>query len=195
MVMRTEEADREVEGGEPLTKLTLSQDQVRAMASSVRQRIVAVLFSQGQSSISEIAEALERRPDSLYHHVRVLLGVGLIRQTGERVAGRNHEALYETVAGQFAADLETQDPQYMAEFSRMMRSVLADGASHHAQAFTQPETRARVLFETANVRLGEEQVEQFNRELRDLVHRVKGAAEPDAGRHLFVFLSTPIGKT
>jgi hypothetical protein len=72
-------------------------DQLRALASTVRQDIVDTLQALGGASVPELARHLSREPDSLYFHVRALLKVGLlVRLPDDRVQGGRREAMYAT---------------------------------------------------------------------------------------------------
>lgn len=171
----------------------LTLEQMRVMSSPVRQRIIAAVYARGDCSIAEIAESMERKADTLYHHVRLMVKAGLLQKVGERVAGKNREAVYGPVAPMFAPDRATSDPAYLAEFARMIRNNLATAAANHARAYADLKQRNSVLFETANVRLTSEQVEELNAELRKFFEKVKAESNPDGQRHFYVFLSTPVG--
>lgn len=72
-------------------------DQLRALASTVRQDIVDTVQALGRASVPELARHLSREPDALYYHVRALLKVGLlVRLPADRVRGGRSEALYAT---------------------------------------------------------------------------------------------------
>ncbi len=72
-------------------------DQLRALASTVRQDIVDTVQALGRASVPELARHLSREPDALYYHVRALLEVGLlVRLPEDRVQGGRSEALYAT---------------------------------------------------------------------------------------------------
>lgn len=73
-------------------------DQLRALASPVREEIVARLSVLGPSSIGDVARALGRKPQALYPHFRKLVAVGLVERCGERPTARRPEALYRTPA-------------------------------------------------------------------------------------------------
>lgn len=70
-------------------------DQIKALVAPTRQEIVDALEIVGPAPVAAIAAVLGRAPDSLYHHIRVLLRVGLVRQVDTRVRGRTREAVYD----------------------------------------------------------------------------------------------------
>ncbi len=176
-------------------KHVLTREQMRIYASPVRQRIIASLMARGHGSILEIASDMGRRPDTLYHHVRLLLKHGMIIKTGERIAGKNREAVYGPVARQFAADATSTDAAYQLEYARLVRNVLADVSAHYARAYQIKSGRPRLLFETANVRLRDDQIAELNESIARIILQAKETADGEGGRHLFAFVSTPVGKT
>ena len=64
----------------------------------------------GGASIAEIARAMGRRPDSLYHHVRLLAKYGLLVEAGTRKAGKRDETLYRPVAQTIAMPCDPSKP-------------------------------------------------------------------------------------
>lgn len=70
-------------------------DQIRALVAPTRQEIVDALEIVGPAPVSAIAAVLGRAPDSLYHHIRVLVRVGLVRRVDTRVRGRTRGAVYD----------------------------------------------------------------------------------------------------
>ena len=71
-------------------------DQLRALASPIRDEIVARLSNLGPASIGDVARSLGRKPQALYPHFELLQRVGLVRRSGERADGGRPKALYET---------------------------------------------------------------------------------------------------
>lgn len=72
-------------------------DQLRALASTVRQDIIDTVQALGSASVPELARHLSREPDALYYHVRALLKVGLlVRLPADRIQGGRREAMYAT---------------------------------------------------------------------------------------------------
>ena len=56
--------------------------ELEALRSTVRQGLIAVLEREGPLTVREMAAHLERTPESLYHHVRVLEEAGLLLDQG-----------------------------------------------------------------------------------------------------------------
>lgn len=69
--------------------------QIRALAAPARQEIVDALETAGASSVAAIAALLGRPADALYHHLRRLVRVGLVRETGRARQGRHVFARYD----------------------------------------------------------------------------------------------------
>lgn len=64
--------------------------QIAALASSTRQSIVDLVQSAGPLTVSEIAERVNRRADSIYYHLKTLVKVGLLLESFDaEVRGRS----------------------------------------------------------------------------------------------------------
>ena len=68
---------------------------LEALASPVRQEIVDALQALGPATVAEIAAELNRAPDSLYYHLRLLRKVDLVREAGTRDDGPRPEKVYD----------------------------------------------------------------------------------------------------
>lgn len=65
-----------------------------AMASPLRIQIVDRLRMLESAGVPAIAASLGRRPDSLYHHIRILERAGIIRTDGWERSGSHNQAVY-----------------------------------------------------------------------------------------------------
>lgn len=55
--------------------------QMRAIISPARDEILDAVAANGPSTVGDLGEFLGRKPDSLYHHIRVLRKVGLLLES------------------------------------------------------------------------------------------------------------------
>jgi len=69
-------------------------EQIRAISSPVRHAIHQVVLSQGQASISEIANQLGKPAASLYRHIDKLVEVGLLVEDGTKSTARRDAKVY-----------------------------------------------------------------------------------------------------
>jgi DNA-binding transcriptional ArsR family regulator len=98
-------------------------DQLRAMASPARQRVVAGLEALGKVSVRDLADHLGRGPESLYFHIRKLVECGLVEDVGERPAGRRMEWLYRLVASRLRIAGDLDDSEYRGALAGTCRST------------------------------------------------------------------------
>jgi len=177
-----------------LRRITVSIDQIKAMASPVRAQIIAVLLAEGDRSISEIAAQLGRRPDSLYHHVRIMEQSGLIEPAGHRTVGRNREALYRASADAFTVDRGSTDPNYQNAICQLMRQHAREAVDQLEAAYADPDQREAVFFETLNVRLSPEKQAAFRADLAEILIRYRGEGDAKGQRVAALLLATPVPK-
>src|SRR5437660_10995195 len=81
-----------------------------ALASPVRIELIGALQTHGPSSIRELATNMGRPADGLYHHVRILLAAGVLREDGRRRAGRRFEAVFALTAPRIGGRLQAKSP-------------------------------------------------------------------------------------
>ncbi len=74
-------------------------EQIRAIASPVRQEILDTVQALGSATIADMARELGRPADALYYHVRVLENVELLIPHDESTASRRSAVVYRTPAG------------------------------------------------------------------------------------------------
>jgi DNA-binding transcriptional ArsR family regulator len=75
--------------------------QLRALSSPVRIEIVGAFQSFGPMSIRELAEKMARPADGLYHHMRQLEKVHILRVKLTRRVGKRDESVFELTAERF----------------------------------------------------------------------------------------------
>lgn len=93
-------------------------DQLRALASPLRQEIVDALESAGPCSIAELATHLRRAADALYFHVRHLVRCGLVVETERQKDGRHAYSVFDVVGRPLRIDRERAAPRDLARVAR-----------------------------------------------------------------------------
>lgn len=74
----------------------LDERQLECLTSAPRAEILDWLCSSGPQSVSDLAGSLNRKPSSLYHHIELMMQVGLVEEVGTRTVYRRTEKLYAT---------------------------------------------------------------------------------------------------
>ncbi len=115
--------------------------QLRALESPARVEIVDAFSASGPASIATVAHHLGRTPESLYYHVKKLLEVGLLEHAGERIAGKNREALYTTPARQMLLGSPGRSRAKLDSVVKIVRGNLQLGMRDVERAFRDPSSR------------------------------------------------------
>jgi predicted transcriptional regulator len=88
-------------------KLVITDEAQRAaMTSPARLEILEHLGLVGPATVRDLAERMERSPHALHYHVRRLVEVGLMVQTGSRKSGPRDQAVYDVVADRLEVDVD-----------------------------------------------------------------------------------------
>lgn len=92
------------------TYWVMGREELQCLGSPRRYDIVDHLAAAGPLSIRELADRIGAQPSALYHHLRQLLKVGLVVETGHRVRSRKRETLYNTRAKRMRMHRALEDP-------------------------------------------------------------------------------------
>lgn len=119
--------------------------QIACLASPRRHDIVDRLVGSGPLSIRELAAGIGAEPPALYHHIRKLLGVGLVVEAGTRIVNRRHEQLYQAPGRRMRLLRALGEPanrdafvQIVASLSRQMERDFRKGAACASAQATGP---------------------------------------------------------
>jgi DNA-binding transcriptional ArsR family regulator len=97
--------------------------QIQALATPARQEILDALETVGPAPVTAIAAVLGRAPDSLYHHLRVLQKVGLVKLVETRAVGRIRETIYDLAGPSMTLTYELADPAHREALNALVRGM------------------------------------------------------------------------
>lgn len=175
-------------------------NQLRALASPVRQEIVDVLARLPGASVAALAAALGRPADALYYHLRELGRVGLVLPSGRGRGQRRSEALYRTVAPELSAVYDPGSPSNVKNVSRAIASMLRLGTRDFRSALSSrdvavsgPRRELWASRETGWLDAG--RIARLNRLLREIA-RILQASHARPGKRLFAvtYLLVPLDR-
>lgn len=104
-----------------------SKKQLTALASAARQEILDVLVQVGTVSVAELAVTLDRPPDGLYYHLRILIQAGLVDSVGGRRTNRRREGLFRAVARDLRIDYKLSRQRNAKTLTAVIGSMLRLG--------------------------------------------------------------------
>ncbi|MBN1827160.1 MAG: helix-turn-helix transcriptional regulator [Candidatus Eisenbacteria bacterium] len=126
----------------PRDKMVLrSPEQVAALGSPVRFRIVDILALRGASSVREIAVGAGCSVTSLYYHIRVLEKVGILEEAATRGTGRRMEKTYRLRAGKLVIDPKKRSVPYRRAMADSCAALLRRAERDYRAAASATEVR------------------------------------------------------
>lgn len=159
--------------------------QVRALVAPARQEIVDALETAGPCSVAALGALLGRPADGLYHHLRVLERVDLIREVERKKVGRRVYVVYDLARRPLvmsyekpvrSKDVESVVGALQRIAMRDFRRALARGAGPtHGDERVVWGARASGWLTPADIR-------ELNRLLAMALELVRAARKPAAGR-------------
>ena len=156
------------------TMMVSSDEQLAVLASPVRIEIIGAFQTQGPCSIRELATAMDRPADGLYHHIRKLLNAGILRVQETRKTERRDEAVYTLVAERVGGKMKQPSPTGKETLIKSAATVMRLATREFATAIKageppcQGETR-RLLVSRQKAWLTDEALA----ELSDLLSRIE----------------------
>ncbi len=162
-------------------------EQLAALGSPVRWAIGESLSVHGPSSVGELADRLDRVPESLYYHVRALVDVGLVLVDHRRKATRRSEAVYRLVAPRLVLDPLQRSAKYIEALAETCATLLRQTERSYRAAvakggITLSGPRRNLMGRRATVRLSRKGLSELNRALEsvyDVLDRYKDAQSGD----------------
>lgn len=158
-----------------------------ALASPLRQDILVVLENSGPTSVAELARRIGRRPDALYHHLRVLERVEMVRQAGGGPTGGRPGSVWRVTAHpiQVRAEHDAAPPAPLAD--RVVGALTRAGARDFGRAFRRHLARRGPRPDAMRycVWLDGREHARMRQALEALIRRFQ-SYEPRAGRSPFI---------
>jgi DNA-binding transcriptional ArsR family regulator len=98
--------------------------QLDVLSSPVRGEIIEVMTRLGECTIAQIAERMERSAESLYHHMKQLRRIGIVRVVERRKGKRQLERVFALEATDFRIDDSQRSAAFRRALLRMSRTHL-----------------------------------------------------------------------
>jgi len=161
-------------------------EQLAALSSPVRSRIVESLSVHGPSSVREIADRLGRLPESLYYHLRSLVEVGIVILKEKRKTRRRAEAVYQLAAHRLVIDPKQRSDEYMKALAGTCSAVLRLAERNYRTAvdrggFALDGPQRSLMVRRYTLRLNRARLAQLNRLLERVAEMYDGQDEAQGG--------------
>ena len=156
-------------------------EDVRLLASPVRDAILQTVVNHHGVSIRDIADQIGSKPGSLYRHIDALVQAGLIRESGSRKTTKRDATVYEADGDVIHLRRNLEDPASVAA----LQSVVAARARHAgktaARAMGDADASTRGPTRTVNMVdligwLDDDQLADLNASLAAIADVFRGAA-------------------
>ena len=101
-----------------------SSEHWEAISSPTRFEILEQMRSAAPCSVAELARQMDRPADGLYHHLRILLDSGLVREIGQRPVGKQIEAIYDLAYDELIFEIDARTGRNVPEMQRLAGALL-----------------------------------------------------------------------
>lgn len=172
----------------------LNQIQLESLTSPIRLAIVQRLEVDKEATARELARRMGRPVTSLYHHLKQLQDVGVLRIVAERKGARRPEAVYAMVAGQLSSAEAVKTRHGRKTYGRAALRVAEAGArafsaavAHGSPRFDGEQRNAMVRFYV--LRANRKKLTRLNKLLSELEDAAAHSCEDGDEIQLTILLS------
>ncbi|MFI4873589.1 MAG: winged helix-turn-helix domain-containing protein [Phycisphaerales bacterium JB061] len=183
----------------PAVYVASELDQLAALKSRLRGRICDVVYNMGSATVHEIADQLGVPVSTLYSHLEMLVGVGLLHE-GEPVrTTKNFARTYNAPARKLRVTHQTDNEDVREAIADVVASQLRFAekefrkAAHSEEFDSAGKPESRVRSGSVVGWLGAKDVRELNRLMGEVFALFEGTS-PGPGRRLqgMTFVSRPI---
>jgi DNA-binding transcriptional ArsR family regulator len=173
--------------------------QLAALASPRRLDIVDALAAAGPLSVRALAAQIGARPSALYHHLALLIEVGLVAEGGTRIVNRRRETLYATPAPRMRLIRALAEGRHREEIDEIVAALTRQMERDFRAAGGLPGRRAEgegrnYGFFRLLARPGEAELAAINARLREIAEILWTADDPAAEPVCLAWVMTPAGR-
>ncbi|MBL4591919.1 MAG: helix-turn-helix transcriptional regulator [Phycisphaerales bacterium] len=119
------------------------QDQLKALASTLRFDLFFELARLGGGTIRQVAERLEKSPASLYRHMTLLVECDLVRVEGTASEGPSKADVYVPIAHELLLPKSADHPDLMDGATAVLRAQCRNCEDEFISGYTSPKARFR----------------------------------------------------
>ena len=163
-----------------------------AIGSTVRLSIMEFFRSRGPMPVAELARVMGRPADGLYHHLKKLLAIGIVREVGTQQSGRQIERVFDIAANrlQVAGDTERLVKVWRLISSHAERN-LASAIDAGELRFRGEDPNVSMRVETARLdAAARAEVFEHLNAIRAVFDRARTAPSGDQASFTFIFTPT-----
>lgn len=159
--------------------------QVRALTGPMPHRLVSAFERMGQCTVGELSDELDEPAESLYYHVRRMVGAGVLRQCGVRPTSRRDEAIYELPGKELVFDPNNTSPAFLTALGKSVSALLrladrAYGLAIAARGTKRKGGARNLMIQQHYARLGADDLTELNRRLEDIADFIQERDDPTA---------------
>ena len=163
-----------------------------AIGSPVRLSIIEFFRSRGPMPVAELAQVMGRPADGLYHHLKKLLAIGIVREVGTQQTGRQIERVFDIAANRLQV---AEDTERLVKVWRLISSHaernLASAIDTGGLRFRGDDPNVSMRVETARLdATARAEVFEHLNAIRAVFDRARAAPSGDQASFTFMFTPT-----
>ena len=175
-------------------------EQIEALGSRVRQRIVDRLEAIGPASVAALATALGVPPDRLYYHAHRLAKHRIIQQVGTEGEGREKSAVFDVIARRWHLKYDAGKAAVVAALRKVTASMLRQAKADFDAGWSVPGVALRGTHRTLwslrlEASLSRAELAELNTHLQAIVDLLRRPRRSEQGRMVaLTWVLAPVGE-
>ena len=158
-------------------------DQLKALASTIRSQLFFEVARLSGATIREIAEQMGRSPASLYRHMDILVECDLVRVEGTKGKGPEKADSYIAIADIVVYPSSQEHPDLLDSLAGVYRAQFRNSEKEFIKGLSNPNARFRGVYKNIGsidgiAWLTKSELREINSLLKD-VRTILQASEPD----------------
>ncbi len=117
-------------------------EQLAAIVSPPRQRVIAALRERGEATVAELADDLGEKAEALYYHVHKLVDAGLVIELDPRPGLRRPQSVYRLIRPGLMVDPKCRDEGFLDTLGQLYASAVREAQRNLERALERERERS-----------------------------------------------------
>ena len=169
-------------------------EQIKAIGAPERLRIIEFLLDHGPATAAEMGAAMNRPPQALYYHIKLLEKAGILLIDREEPSKRRPQKRYRLVSPRLRLDVDQDSNDLKAAMSSAMATLLRAAERNYRDALANRKPvlvgkRRDFTIRRLRVRLDAAKLRKLNELIDQIESLMESTSENDSNREFVITMA------
>lgn len=175
--------------------MKLTFDQAKQLLSRQRAEIMQFLNQRGESIAADLALHLGVPEKSVYYHLRVLEGSGMISSSEKRQGNTKPQTVFRSLVNPIRLEIDRDDPALAALAEKKVKTLLRRLQTDYKAALSHGTPRTPIVIQSASFRLVPADRDELQRRMHELVQWADGRESSDGESFSYTSMLLPLQRS